>query len=387
MTPERFAFDPAGNLIDTETPALGGYVKGNRLQVFQHYRFEYDDVGNLVSEKKGKKETYFTYNAQNQLIKVEKEGQAFEYAYDPFGRRISKKDAFGETTFLWTGDVLLAEQRQNINITYLHEPGSFIPLAQVKDGQIYHYHNDHLGTPQLVTDQQGDVVWEAHYKVYGNVVQYEVEAVENNIRFQGQYFDAETGLHYNRHRYYHPVIGRFTTVDPIGLLGGTNNYEYAPNPVTWIDPLGLSCKEVWDPNVQRWRNQKGRFVKKSKVATEPDTAFFWSGRTNGVGGEKVAADIARSNGGTTLEMVLAERKIKMPDWDPNNPASIKAWENISQEYAANASGKVRGVVGENLRPGNVWENKELPQLKNNPGVSEIEIVDPATLKTTTIYSK
>jgi len=86
-------------------------------------------------------------------------------------------------------------------------------------------------------------VWEARYKVYGNVVQYEVEAVENNIRFQGQYFDAETGLHYNRNRYYHPVIGRFITVDPIGLLGGTNNYEYAPNPLTWIDPLGLSCKE------------------------------------------------------------------------------------------------------------------------------------------------
>ena len=243
LTPERFAFDPAGNLIDTETPASGGYVKGNRLHVFQDYRFEYDDVGNLVSEKKGKKETRFTYNAQNQLVKVEKEGQAFEYAYDPFGRRISKKDAFGETIFLWTGDVLLAEQRQNINITYLHEPGGFIPLAQVKDGQIYHYHNDHLGTPQLVTDQQGEVVWEARYKVYGNVVQYEVEAVENNIRFQGQYFDAETGLHYNRNRYYHPVIGRFTTVDPIGLLGGTNNYEYAPNPVTWIDPLGLDCKE------------------------------------------------------------------------------------------------------------------------------------------------
>ena len=225
LTPERFAFDPAGNLIDTETPTSGGYVKGNRLQVFQDYRFEYDDVGNLITEKKGRKETHFSYNAQNQLIKVEKEGQTFEYAYDPFGRRISKKDAFGETTFLWNGNVILAEQRQNINITYLHEPGSFIPLAQVKDGQIYHYHNDHLGTPQLVTDQQGEVVWEARYKVYGNVVQYEVEAVENNIRFQGQYFNAETGLHYNRNRYYHPVIGCFTTVDPIGLSGGIKNYS------------------------------------------------------------------------------------------------------------------------------------------------------------------
>jgi RHS repeat-associated protein len=244
QTPERFSFDPAGNLLDAETPAQGGYVKGNRLHVFQDYRFEYDDVGNLITEKKGKHETRFHYNAQNQLIKAEKDGQTFEYAYDPFGRRISKKDAFGETTFLWNGDVLLSEQRQNINITYLHEPGSFKPLAQVRDDKVYHYHNDHLGTPQLVTDNAGDVVWEARYKVYGNVVQYEVEAVENNIRFQGQYFDAETGLHYNRNRYYHPVIGRFTTVDPIGLFGGNNNYEYAPNPTGWIDPLGLKCGEV-----------------------------------------------------------------------------------------------------------------------------------------------
>jgi len=269
LTPERFAFDPAGNLLDAETCAVGGYIKGNRLQVFQDYRFEYDDAGNLITEKKGKQETRFTYNAQNQLVKVEKGGQTFEYAYDPFGRRISKKDAFGETTFLWDGDVLLNEQRNNINTTYLHEPGSFLPLAQVRDGKIFHFHNDHLGTPQLVTDHQGDVVWEARYKVYGSVVQYEVEAVENNIRFQGQYFDVETGLHYNRNRYYHPVVGRFTTVDPIGLLGGTNNYEYVLNPLTWIDPLGLSCKEVtWDSNTKRWRAQNGRFT---KLPDDPST--------------------------------------------------------------------------------------------------------------------
>ena len=75
-------------------------------------------------------------------------------------------------------------------------------------------------------------------------------------------FDEETGLHYNRHRYYNPNNGQFTTQDPIGLLGGVNNYQYAPNPVQWIDPLGLTCKEVtWDPNVKRWRSN-GKFVKR-----------------------------------------------------------------------------------------------------------------------------
>ncbi|MFH4180811.1 RHS repeat-associated core domain-containing protein, partial [Acinetobacter baumannii] len=68
------------------------------------------------------------------------------------------------------------------------------------------------------------------------------ETISNNIRFQGQYFDQETGLHYNRYRYYLPYVGHFISKDPIGLLGGDNVYAYAPNPVGWIDPLGLNSK-------------------------------------------------------------------------------------------------------------------------------------------------
>ena len=113
----------------------------------------------------------------------------------------------------------------------------------MQDGEVYRYH---LGTPRELTSQQGKLVWKARYKTYGNVAEKDVEEVENNLRFQGQYFDEETGLHYNRHRYYDPTLGQFTTQDPIGLLGGVNNYQYAPNPVGWVDPLGLTCKEILD---------------------------------------------------------------------------------------------------------------------------------------------
>jgi len=75
------------------------------------------------------------------------------------------------------------------------------------------------------------------------MVAYENQ-IENNLRFQGQYFDAETGLHYNRFRYYDPSCGRFINQDPIGLAGGNNNYLYVPNPTGWIDPFGLSSKEI-----------------------------------------------------------------------------------------------------------------------------------------------
>ncbi|MET1257630.1 RHS repeat domain-containing protein, partial [Aliikangiella maris] len=95
-----------------------------------------------------------------------------------------------------------------------------------------------------LTDEQGNIIWQATFKPYGEIEQ--IEAKDNticNLRFQGQYFDAETQLHYNRFRYYDARNGRFTSQDPIGLLGGINNYQYAPNPLSWVDPLGLVCKE------------------------------------------------------------------------------------------------------------------------------------------------
>ncbi|MDV7568148.1 RHS repeat-associated core domain-containing protein, partial [Acinetobacter baumannii] len=99
-----------------------------------------------------------------------------------------------------------------------------------------------------MTDHTGTVIWKAEYKAWGECKAEKAksnffedsEIISNNIRFQGQYFDEETGLHYNRYRYYSPYVGRFISKDPIGLLGGHNVYAYAPNPVGWIDPLGLN---------------------------------------------------------------------------------------------------------------------------------------------------
>jgi RHS repeat-associated protein len=105
---------------------------------------------------------------------------------------------------------------------------------------IYYYHNDHLGTPQVLTDDQGQVVWKGDYRPFGGV-DVVVEEVKNNFRFPGQYYDQETGLHYNYHRYYQPKIGRYTQPDPIGLiLGDLNPFAYAlGNPIGKIDPFGL----------------------------------------------------------------------------------------------------------------------------------------------------
>ncbi|MCG8314063.1 MAG: DUF6531 domain-containing protein [Pseudomonadales bacterium] len=241
MVNETFSFDPAGNITQGQNES-----GGNRLAFFGDRHFRYDERGNLIEERRGKSGrlmTQYHYNMQNQLIKVERSKERFEYRYDALGRRISKKDAFGETLFLWNGDVLLSEERNHQKRLYLYEPNSFRPLAHIENNQCYFYHLDHLGTPQEISDWNGRIVWSGKYKAYGNLALKQAEEVENNIRFQGQYYDVETGLHYNRHRYYDPNSARFINQDPISLSGGTNNYRYTENPSCWIDPLGLTAKE------------------------------------------------------------------------------------------------------------------------------------------------
>jgi len=109
---------------------------------------------------------------------------------------------------------------------------------------VYYYHNDHLGTPQRMTDESGAVVWSADYKPFGEVT-ITTETITNNFRFPGQYYDQETGLHYNWHRYYDPATGRYLTADPIGLGGGTDLFSYVQNnPVNLYDPPGLIVEGV-----------------------------------------------------------------------------------------------------------------------------------------------
>ncbi|MEZ5541092.1 MAG: phospholipase A2 [Pseudomonadota bacterium] len=118
--------------------------------------------------------------------------------------------------------------------------------AAAAQGRLYFVHNDHLGAPRVMTDAAGGVVWRATYDPFGSAV-LEPSKVELNVRFPGQYYDQETGLHYNYYRYYDPSTGRYITSDPIGLEGGINTYLYAKaNPVRFVDPTGLVCTGVPD---------------------------------------------------------------------------------------------------------------------------------------------
>lgn len=280
--PEAFLFDPASNLLEaldgqeaTDAQASKALPEptspnarrpqqtpGNRLKRQGNRRFNYDARGNRIEEiiERGARQgqvTRYRYNAQNQLVEVNVAGAVTRYAYDALGRRISKTSEGSSTTFFWNGDVLLGEVGSNGSRAYLFEPFSFKPLALVQNGEVFHYHTDHIGTPREITNSKAEVVWSARFKTYGALALAAVTEVDNPLRFQGQYCDEETGLHYNRHRYYDPECGQFTTQDPIGLLGGMNAYQYAPNPMTWVDPWGLSCKDGLQANRVHGPHQAG----------------------------------------------------------------------------------------------------------------------------------
>jgi RHS repeat-associated protein len=137
----------------------------------------------------------------------------------------------------------------------VNQPGRLAEIYSVKGHQktqqepilnAYYYHNDHLGTPQVMTDGEQKVVWKASYDAFG-LADIGVDEVENDLRFPGQYFDGETGLHYNYFRDYDPGLGRYVQSDPIGLGGGLNTYVYVDgNPVIFFDPDGLRRVNPWN---------------------------------------------------------------------------------------------------------------------------------------------
>ncbi|MHC8322723.1 RHS repeat-associated core domain-containing protein [Pseudomonas sp. GB2N2] len=249
---ETYAHDPAGNLLMQDRPGAAA-VKGNRLLIQGDRHYDYDAFGNLIRERRGtaqKLVTEYAYDCQHRLIGVTTpDGRCASYRYDAFGRRIAKTVDGHTTEFFWQGDHLVAESSREHYRSYVYEPGTFRPLAML-DGKgprkacPFYYQLDHLGTPQELTDYSGEIVWSAKYNAYGKVTHLEHgggEQLDQPLRFQGQYFDTESGLHYNRHRYYDPNVGRYLTPDPVKLAGGLNQYRYALNPTGWVDPLGLSC--------------------------------------------------------------------------------------------------------------------------------------------------
>ncbi|SCZ74349.1 RHS repeat domain-containing protein, partial [Photorhabdus luminescens] len=137
------------------------------------------------------------------------------------------------------------------SIHWLYEPGALTPSARYQKGQLYYVVSDHQGTVREILTEAGELLWAGRLLTWGEPERWPVLTVNDprnltcNFRFCGQYEDEESGLFYNRHRYYESETGQYLSPDPLNLAGGVNPYSYVHNPANWIDPFGLAgCNAV-----------------------------------------------------------------------------------------------------------------------------------------------
>ncbi len=217
--------------------------------------YEYDDHGRLVNKgggTPGAPQWKYRWNSLGQLSSVTRsDGKAWKYAYDPFGRRIRKTGPEGEVHFIWDRDAIIHETARGTSgqatkeSTWIFNPHNLTPLAKLQGKQLMAAIVDQVGAPrELVDTETQEVVWAAQYGPFGEILKV-VGRVDCPIRLQGQYHDEETGLYYNRFRFYDPAIGRFISQDPVRLAGGDNLYAFAPNVWNWIDPFGLASNSIF----------------------------------------------------------------------------------------------------------------------------------------------
>ena len=249
-----YAYDANGNItsiVDSVDPTaavpldpLSTYIYENGSNILTEITgtastvFTSDPNGNTIAENARS----YVYDSLNQLIGVW-DGSTLiaQYTFNGIGQRIKKVTAAGTKIFHYdsSGHIIAETDGAGQMLAEYIYLGDQL-FAMIRPGEaVYYYHNDHLGTPQVLTDASGNVAWKAAYAPFGKV-QISVSAVENNFRFPGQYFDSETGLSYNYRRTYDFNIGRYITADPIGLRGGINPFVYAEgNPINEVDPEGL----------------------------------------------------------------------------------------------------------------------------------------------------
>jgi RHS repeat-associated protein len=298
--------DAVGNLFKTRDRSDRKYGPAGQLLESSDARgttrYAYDPEGNLIEkiEPEGKRWQY-RWSLAGMLAAVERpDGTTVSFAYDALGRRIAKIYRGKTTHWIWDGnvplhewitlsdealardgaplrnsaereialgkrrallaqrsaqgpppgdngapppDVPLLEGTAESPITWLFEPESFAPLAKLVSDERHSIITDHLGTPRALYDERGNESWAAELDTYGAVRELRGARRACPFRFPGQYEDEETGLYYNRFRYYDPETGGYVSQDPIGLAGGMRLLGYVRDPITQLDPLGLSCND------------------------------------------------------------------------------------------------------------------------------------------------
>lgn len=274
-----YELDAAGNVLSKPGMRRAEIHTGNRLEMSDGNHFVYDHRDH-ISRRNGSdgSTTAYTYDSFDMLVRIERvkvtsvTPAKFEYEYDGLGRRTVARTPDYERTFYWDGDRLAAEVLPSGRLRVYSYPSrsALVPMgfteytglgADPESGTSYVVYSDPVGMPLHIEDASGRVVWWANrIDPYGLIDVHPAAELEYNLRWPGHYFDPETGLHYNRYRYYDPVLGRYLQSDPLGYAGSeVNLYAYPANPLVSVDVLGLMCSDASDstPNTEGEHKKTG----------------------------------------------------------------------------------------------------------------------------------
>ncbi|MEU6642425.1 RHS repeat-associated core domain-containing protein [Saccharomonospora sp. NPDC046836] len=274
---ELYEYDATGNIrvaawpgSDTSPQGARTY-QGTLISEAGLYRYGHDRQGRMVTrvllnQRSDQRGWAFNWDAEDRLLSVlTPDGSQWRYLYDALGRRIAKQrwssdgiQCIEQTDFAWDGKTI-AEESQSTGrvITWEFRPGGHNLLTQYEraasdDGEqsridetFYSIVTDLIGAPTELVSPQGEVHRCGETTLWGFPLTN--EQARTPWRFPGQYHDPETGWHYNYFRYYQPETARYGATDPLGLAGGPNPHAYVPNPLSWIDPLGLAATRECGP--------------------------------------------------------------------------------------------------------------------------------------------
>ncbi|WP_194530705.1 RHS repeat domain-containing protein [Zobellia roscoffensis] len=300
--------DEVGNLYRSRNKGDRKYGAGGQLLKDGNTSFKYDDEGNLIEKRTPDGDEAYEWYGNGMLQAVTKtNGERVEFEYDALGRRTAKKtmplraqSRSGITRFVWDGNIPLHEWKYPLKdrpewvvdewgmlskdkeepidnlVTWVFDEATFKPTAKIIDGEQFSIITDYLGTPVEMYNAQGKKTWAVEYDIYGKVRKLVEGSLEDcPFRYQGQYEDSETGLYYNRFRYYSADEGVYISQDPIGLAGGMPNmYSYTHDSNAWVDQYGLYSDLLGSG---MGHHLMPRSIAKSLGIGElsPDNAFSW----------------------------------------------------------------------------------------------------------------
>ena len=277
-----------GNVYDSPDRTDRSYGRGGQLREDKKWRYYYDSQGNLVlktmrrsgpSLETGMRDEFlawqsgdyaYTWQGNGMLRSVTRpDGKTVTFRYDALGRRIEKVFDGRVYRYLWDGDVILHEwdyaeaDRPNTVvtetgevtldrpelvenlITWVYDSDSYVPTAKIVGDRHYSIISDYIGRPVQAYDDNGNIVWQADYDIYGNLRNLHGSRQFIPFRQLGQYEDEEIGLYYNRFRYYDPRTGNYISQDPIRLMGNNPTlYGYVEDCNQEIDIWGLDCSKI-----------------------------------------------------------------------------------------------------------------------------------------------